>query len=270
MERDTADLVLRLQAQGLRTEVPTEGRVGGAGPSDVSMVWVDDYAITLDTNPGRTASSPFELRGDADGALAIYEDGRRVAPARTQPRPRFYDLETADGIPYWKIALLHLDSLASTVLQTCAYWGNDDQCAFCGIGVSLAGRSHDGEEDPGPAGRGGGGGPRPRRRGRRHAHDRQHPRPRPRRAVRRRVRRGGEGGERPAGRDAVRTARGSRRDRPGGRPRRRHRRHPRRVVRPGRAGAGRSGQGPHRHRRATSGPGSGRCRASARGRSPRT
>ncbi len=28
--------------------------------------------------------------------------------------------------------------MASTVLQTCAYWGNDDQCAFCGIGVTLA------------------------------------------------------------------------------------------------------------------------------------
>ena len=23
------------------------------------------------------------------------------------------------------------------MLQTCAYWGNDDQCTFCGIGVSL-------------------------------------------------------------------------------------------------------------------------------------
>ena len=33
---------------------------------------------------------------------------------------------------------MHLDSLASTVLQTCAYWGNEDQCRFCGIGVSLA------------------------------------------------------------------------------------------------------------------------------------
>ena len=46
--------------------------------------------------------------------------------------------QTADGIPYWQIALLHLDSLASTVIQTCAYWGNSDQCTFCGIGVTLA------------------------------------------------------------------------------------------------------------------------------------
>jgi radical SAM protein (TIGR04043 family) len=141
LERDTAELVLRLQAHGLRTEVQTEGRSGGAGPSDVSMIWVDDYAVTLDTNPGRTASSPFELRAD-DSGFGIYEGGRWVAPARSQPRPRYYDLTTADGTPYWKIALLHLDSLASTVLQTCAYWGNDDQCAFCGIGVSLdAGRT---------------------------------------------------------------------------------------------------------------------------------
>src|SRR5262249_39039486 len=64
--------------------------------------------------------------------------GRRLASAQPLQRPRYYDLETADGIPYWKIALLHLDSLASTVIQTCAYWGNSDQCTFCGIGVTLA------------------------------------------------------------------------------------------------------------------------------------
>ena len=40
-------------------------------------------------------------------------------------------------MPYWKIGLMHLDSFASTVVQTCSYWGNDDQCGFCGIGVSL-------------------------------------------------------------------------------------------------------------------------------------
>src|SRR5262249_40123121 len=52
--------------------------------------------------------------------------------------PRYYELETADGIPYWKIALLHLDSVASTVVQTCSYWDTPDQCGFCGIEVSLA------------------------------------------------------------------------------------------------------------------------------------
>ena len=42
-------------------------------------------------------------------------------------------METADGVPYWKIALLHLDSIASTVVQKCIYWGTPEQCGFCGI-----------------------------------------------------------------------------------------------------------------------------------------
>ncbi|GAC1308477.1 MAG: MSMEG_0568 family radical SAM protein [Acidimicrobiales bacterium] len=138
---DLADLVLRLQSEGLRVPAPVEGRSGGAGPSDVGMVWVEGVAMTLDTDAGRVGASPFELRAEDDG-FALYERGERRAGVRPQSRPRFYDLETADGIPYWKIALLHLDSLASTVLQTCSYWGNEDQCTFCGIGVSLdAGRT---------------------------------------------------------------------------------------------------------------------------------
>jgi radical SAM protein (TIGR04043 family) len=73
-----------------------------------------------------------------DGGWAVYEGQRRLASAALAPRPAYYDLTTEEGIPYWQIALLHLDSVASTVLQTCAYWGNEDQCAFCGIGVTLA------------------------------------------------------------------------------------------------------------------------------------
>jgi radical SAM protein (TIGR04043 family) len=135
MADDVADLVFRLQSEGLRVAAPTERRIGGAGPSDVGMLWVDDLPLTLGAAP-RGEDAPFELRTEDDG-LAIYEGDVRRATARTQPRPRYYDLATDDGIPYWKIALLHLDSVASTVLQTCAYWGNDDQCTFCGIGVSL-------------------------------------------------------------------------------------------------------------------------------------
>src|SRR6476620_6678387 len=105
---ELASLVVDLQARGLRVEVPLERRRGGAGPSDSAMLWA----------------------------------GTRLAGASAQRGPRFYDLTTADGVPYWKIGLLHLDSFASTVVQTCAYWGNENQCRFCGIEVSLdAGRT---------------------------------------------------------------------------------------------------------------------------------
>ena len=134
---DLAHLIAELQGHGLRAEVPMERRQGGAGPADAGMLWIDGVAATVPTSSDYAHASPYVLRAEDDG-WGIYRNGRRLASARPLQRPRYYDLETADGIPYWKIALLHLDSLASTVIQTCAYWGNSDQCTFCGIGVTLA------------------------------------------------------------------------------------------------------------------------------------
>jgi radical SAM protein (TIGR04043 family) len=102
------------------------------------MLYVEGVQTTVPTAAGYVGSSPYVLRGDDDGSWAVWRDGERLAGASLAPRPRYYDLTTADGVPYWQIALLHLDSVASTVLQTCAYWGNADQCKFCGIGVTLA------------------------------------------------------------------------------------------------------------------------------------
>jgi radical SAM protein (TIGR04043 family) len=132
-----AHLITELQGHGLRVEVPMEGRQGGAGPADAGMLWIDGVAATVPTSADFARRSPYVLRAEDDG-WGIYRDGQRLAAAQPFQRPRYYDMTTADGIPYWKIALLHLDSLASTVIQTCAYWGNSDQCAFCGIGVTLA------------------------------------------------------------------------------------------------------------------------------------
>ena len=132
-----AHLIAELQGHGLRVEVPMEGRQGGAGPADAGMLWIDGVAATVPTSAGYARASPYVLRAEDDG-WGIYRDDRRLAGAQPFQRPRYYDLTTADGVPYWKIALLHLDSLASTVIQTCAYWGNSDQCTFCGIGVTLA------------------------------------------------------------------------------------------------------------------------------------
>jgi radical SAM protein (TIGR04043 family) len=134
---DIAALITELQSRGLRVDSPVERRSGGAGPSDSGLMWIEGVAVTVPTGTEWSESSPYVLREEEQG-YGVYRDGERLAGASAGQRPRFYDLATADGVPYWKIALLHLDSLASTVLQTCAYWGNDDQCAFCGIGLSLA------------------------------------------------------------------------------------------------------------------------------------
>ncbi|PVZ06923.1 MSMEG_0568 family radical SAM protein [Actinomycetospora cinnamomea] len=133
-----AALIVELQSVGLRVDADVETRTGGAGPTDAGMLWIEGVPVTVPVRTEEARRSPYVLRPEDDGGRAIYRDGRRLAAVAGSRRPRYYDRTTADGIPYWKIALLHLDSMASTVVQTCNYWNTADQCRFCGIGVSLA------------------------------------------------------------------------------------------------------------------------------------
>jgi radical SAM protein (TIGR04043 family) len=129
-------LLTELQSRGVRLEGPVEARRGGAGPSDAGMIHVEGVPVTVPVTAEYVAGSPYSMRREDDG-WGIYREGVRLASAAAPERPRYYAMSTDDGIPYWKIALLHLDSLASTVIQSCAYWGTDDQCRFCGIELSL-------------------------------------------------------------------------------------------------------------------------------------
>jgi radical SAM protein (TIGR04043 family) len=133
---DERQLLVELQSLGVRVEDDTPGampsRRGGAGPSDALFVWVRGLPLTVPRHASFVARSPYTLHVTEAGAT-LYREDELVGPVKLPRRPRIYDLETADGIPYWKIALLHLDSIASTVVQKCIYWGTHEQCAFCGI-----------------------------------------------------------------------------------------------------------------------------------------
>lgn len=138
---ELGQLFAELQSEGARIEGEVEARRSGAGPADAGMVLVEGVPLTFPFLSHYATHSPFVLR-EEDGSWGLYRHEARVARVDVPDRPRFYDLETSDGTPYWKIALLHLDSLASTVVQTCSYWGTDDQCRFCAIQRSLeAGRT---------------------------------------------------------------------------------------------------------------------------------
>jgi radical SAM protein (TIGR04043 family) len=105
-------------------------RRGGAGPSDDGHLVIGGANVTLPMNP----DSPYLLR---DGEVWLGEQplGLHVA---TVARPRFYDLTTADGVPYEQIARLHgADVLATTVVQTCIRYAEADRCRFCSIEESL-------------------------------------------------------------------------------------------------------------------------------------
>ncbi len=137
-------LINELQSYGLRLSDPkagAESRRGGAGPSDHKALTIDGVTFMAPVHTLNAFESPY-LAGkpDAAGWSQILRDGKPVADVQFPTRPRFYDLVTADGIPYWKIAALHgRDVLATTVLQSCVrYQSRTKTCQFCAIGQSLA------------------------------------------------------------------------------------------------------------------------------------
>ncbi len=134
---DERQLLVELQSLGVQVQDETgggawSGRRGGAGPSDALFLWVRGLPLTVPWKASFVKHSPYTVRL-TDGGAVLYRGDDLVAPVKLPRRPRIYDMQTAEGIPYWKIALLHLDSIASTVVQKCIYWGTDEQCAFCGI-----------------------------------------------------------------------------------------------------------------------------------------
>jgi radical SAM protein (TIGR04043 family) len=140
----TEQLINELQSFGVRLVDPSvghESRRGGAGPSDHKAVTIDGMTVMVPVHTAPAFASPYVVeKPDAVGRSRISRDGVSLGEVSFPLRPRFYDRSTADGIPYWKIAVLHgRDVLATTVLQTCIrYQSRTKTCQFCAIGQSLA------------------------------------------------------------------------------------------------------------------------------------
>jgi radical SAM protein (TIGR04043 family) len=120
---------VELALAGVRMDAPVQ-RSKGAGPSDDGHLALDGGNAAIPVNP----DSPFSI---SDGRLrrGVIDLGIEALPS---VRPKFYDLRTADGIPYNQIALLHgHDVLATTVVQTCIRYTEDQRCRFCTIEESL-------------------------------------------------------------------------------------------------------------------------------------
>ncbi|HZC59397.1 MAG TPA: MSMEG_0568 family radical SAM protein, partial [Chthoniobacterales bacterium] len=136
-------LLSELQTRGLRLLDSSAGvasRRGGAGPTDHKAVTVLGTTIMVPVHThGAARSAYIATPPDRRGISNLRSGDDVVCEISFPPQPRFYGLTTTDGIPYWKIALLHSrDTLATTVLQTCVRYGNStNKCQFCAIGESL-------------------------------------------------------------------------------------------------------------------------------------
>lgn len=118
-----------IAVRGVRVATPVR-RPAGAGPSDDGHLVIDGANAALPINP----DSPYEIRDDRLW-LGESDTGLSLQVVR---RPRFYDLTTADGVRYEQIARLHgRDVLATTVVQTCIRYAEEERCRFCTIEESL-------------------------------------------------------------------------------------------------------------------------------------
>ena len=145
-------LITELQSLGLQLTEPegragsgAQSRRGGAGPSDHKAVTIDGQTVMVPIHTATARRSPFTAAvPDLAGRTTLLRDGLPLSAISFPRQPRFYAMQTFDGIPYWKIAMLHgADVLATTVLQTCIrYADRRTACQFCAIGQSLeAGRT---------------------------------------------------------------------------------------------------------------------------------
>lgn len=146
-------LITELQTQGIRLANADQRQVsrrGGAGPSDHQAITVGDTTVMVPIYTESAWQSPFSVEDGDDNRQHIVHrkpSSHKRIPIKDMSfavRPRFYDGETADGIPYQQIETLHSkDVLATTILQTCIRYENRKKaCKFCSIGQSLrAGRT---------------------------------------------------------------------------------------------------------------------------------
>jgi len=109
---NTSQLLTELQSQGLRLADDSAGapsRRGGAGPSDHKAVTIDGRTIMVPVHSADARASAFEVvLPRADGGVTLKRNSIPIKEISFPKQPRFYKLQTFDGVPYWKIATLHV------------------------------------------------------------------------------------------------------------------------------------------------------------------
>jgi len=135
MTQTIAELKIALMVNGMRSDLGLEkGRKGGAGPAGGRFFRLKDGScVNVPLWPSFTEKSPYYLKNGQ-----VFINDLQIKEVQLIPIPNFYSKLTSDNIPMKKIALLHgTDCIASTVVQKCMYWKNNQPCQFCGIEFSL-------------------------------------------------------------------------------------------------------------------------------------
>ncbi|AKH68939.1 radical SAM protein, MSMEG_0568 family [Spongiibacter sp. IMCC21906] len=132
----------RLQSHGIHWQHEDLGLVrrGGAGPTDHKALDFHGQTAMIPVFNRPASGAHFSAKLDSSSQqVEVFEGGQLIAKTSVPMQPQFYNLCTAEGIPYSQIATLHSkDVLATTVLQECVRYRNrSTSCQFCAIEESL-------------------------------------------------------------------------------------------------------------------------------------
>ncbi len=138
-KKDIRELKVELLCRGARiakNNVNAPRRKAGAGPAAGGAFIFGGTVANVPTMSWFVSRSPFIVEEVCGKYFLTSSSGHSIEVKF--PNPKFYDMRTADGIPYKKIALLHgVNCLATTTIQTCVYWHTHKRCKFCAIEISL-------------------------------------------------------------------------------------------------------------------------------------
>ncbi|MGB7531638.1 MAG: MSMEG_0568 family radical SAM protein [Halobacteriota archaeon] len=138
---ETKALKTELLCLGARVPGLDKGRKGGAGPAAGGMFLFGGTVANVPTQSWFVSQSPYSVAAEKGKYVIMRDDGDGGSEQITEvefPHAKFQALKTEDGMPYYKIALLHgADCLATTTIQTCVYWNTPKRCKFCAIELSL-------------------------------------------------------------------------------------------------------------------------------------
>lgn len=133
---ETKNLKVDLLCLGAKVSGMDKGRKAGAGPAAGGMFLFGGTVANVPTQSWFVSQSPYSVDAE-DGIYVLKREEERITNVRF-PHAKFQELKTKDGVPYYKIALLHgADCLATTTVQTCTYWDTPKRCKFCTIELSL-------------------------------------------------------------------------------------------------------------------------------------
>ena len=92
--------LVNLQVRGVSADTIEPGRRGGAGPSDSRAFLLDGRCVLLNVVNRPDA---YDVEHHENGCCLHGQDGENISSSLVR-KAKFYDLKTADGIPYKKIA----------------------------------------------------------------------------------------------------------------------------------------------------------------------